>query len=176
MNTGQMMLTLGAITLFGLQILNLSRNELGVSDDVNQAKFKIMAVALAKSTIDNAFALKFDEKTIYADAYPDANGKPTSASFTAATSLGCAANEKTSGKPDAAKFNDFDDYHGYTAKVDSLPSAVFNISSTVSYVDATNDFESTTTPTWDKQIIVTITSPSLPQPIVLTAVNSYWKY
>ncbi len=176
MNTGQMMLTLGAITLFGLQLLNLNSSELSTSDDVNQSKFNIMAVALAKSTIDNAFALKFDANTIYADAYPDANGDPTSSSFTAASGLGCASNEMTGGKPDAAKFNDFDDYNGYSAVVDTLPSAVFNISSTVTYVDAENGFVPTNSLKWDKQITVTVSSPSLSRPVVLSAVNSYWKY
>lgn len=176
MNTGQMLLTLGAITLFGIQILGLNDNELSTSDEVNNAKFGIMATALAKSTIDNAFALKFDANTIYNNAYPDANGKPTSGSFTAPNGLGCSSGELTNGHPDPRKFNDFDDYHNVTQVVDTLPSAIYTIVSQVRYVDPSNGFAPVNYITWDKEITVTVTSVNLRAPVILRAVNSYWKY
>lgn len=176
MNTGQMMLTLGALMLFGIQMLNVNSGELNTTEEVNTAKFSIMATALAKSTIDNAFALKFDANTIFGNALPDNSGMPSSGSFTAANGLGCNNDEKTYGVPDAAKFNDFDDYNGYTAVVDTLPSAEYSISSIVHYVDPSKNFAVVNYCTWDKEIVVTVSSPNLDHPIVLSAINSYWKY
>ena len=106
MNTGQMFLTLGAIMLFGVQLLRVNTSELSAADEVSNAKFSVMGVALARSRIDRAFSLKFDANTVSGNAVPDASGNPSSGSFTAATGLGPSDAEKTSGKADEAKFNE----------------------------------------------------------------------
>jgi hypothetical protein len=176
MNTGQMFLTLGAIMLFGIQVLRVNTSELSAADEVSNAKFSVMGVALARSRIDRAFALKFDANTVSGNAVPDASGNPSSGSFTAATGLGPADNEKTSGKADEAKFNDFDDYHNFASAIDTLPSARYVVTSQVWYVNPKVGFAKSTVPTWDKQITVTVTSPNLQAPIILSAISSYWRY
>lgn len=166
-----MMLTLGAIILFGILILRINTTELNTSQRVDNSKFGIMALALAKSRVDNAFALKFDASTVYGTVYPDIYGHPPSGSLTSATGLGPSSSEMASGI-----FNDFDDYNNFVAIIDTIPSATFEVSSEVVYVDADNGFEETTTPTFNKMIVVTVTSNNLDRPITLRAINGYWKF
>ena len=162
--------------LFGMQMLRVNDSELSTSNEISNAKFGVMGIALARSRIDRAYALKFDALTIYGNALPDINGNPSSGSFTTAALLGPESTDLTGGKADESKFNDFDDYNNFVAKVDTLPSAKFTVSSVITYVNPKLGFAISTTPTWDKQITVTVTSTSLTAPIVLTAVNSYWRY
>lgn len=176
MNTGQTFLTLGAIMLFGMQLLRVNDSELSTGAEIDNSKFGVMGVALARSRIDRAFALKFDALTVYGNALPDVNGNPSSGSFTAAASLGAEATDKTNNVAVESKFNDFDDYNGFTASIDTLPSARYTVTSVVRYVNPANGFAISNTPTWDKQITVTVTSVSIEAPIVLTAISSYWRY
>jgi hypothetical protein len=170
MSTGQTMLTLVALMLFGMLAVRINSNKLLAGDDIDNSKYGTMAVALAKTRIDNATALKYDEKTVYGTAYPDASGKPSSGGLTASQSLGPESGETLS------SFDDFDDYNGYVAIIDTLPSAIFTVRSRICYVDPTNGFAETTSITWSKMIEVTVTSVSMKRPLSFRSVNSYWKY
>lgn len=166
-----MLLTLGAIILFGTMVLRINVSELDTGERVEDTKYSIMALALAKSRIDNAFALKFDAATVYGTVYPDAYGNPPSGVLTAANSLGANSGELSTGK-----FNDFDDYHRAVEVIDTIPSARFTVNSIVRYVDIENGFAPVQSTTWHKQIVVTVTSESMARPVVLQAINSYWKF
>jgi hypothetical protein len=176
MNTGQMMLALGAIILFGFQLLRVNTSDATTGAEVGNSKYGVLAVALARSRIDRANGLKFDELTILGNALPNAQGNPSTGSFTTYDKFGYDTGELVNGKADESKFDDFDDYHGYTSVVDTLPSAVFTVTSRVSYVNPVSGFAPSTTSTWDKQITVIVTSPDLIAPVTLTAINSYWRY
>ena len=165
------MMTLGAIVIFGIMIMRINTSELDTGERVDNSKFSVMAMALAKSRIDNAFALKFDANTVYGTVYPDANGNPPSNSLTAANGLGPSSAEASS-----KIFNDFDDYHNFTSVIDTIPSATFTVTSRVAYVDVENGYVTTTSPTWNKQITVVVTSDNLERPITLRAINSYWTF
>ncbi len=171
MNTGQMLLTLGAIILFGMGVLRLNTSELDTGQRVDNSKYSIMALALAKSRIDDAKALKFDANTVYGTVYPDVHGDPPTGSLTASGGLGPSNEERNSGE-----FNDFDDYHNFVEVVDTIPSANFRVVSTVQYVDAEDGYRPTTATTWHKRIRVVVTSENLAEPVVLSSINSYWKF
>ena len=170
MNTGQMMLTLGAIMVFGILILRMNTHTANISEEVDDTRFGIMALALARSRIDNAMGLKFDAQTVYSNVSADVNGKPVSGSLTSASGLGPASGETVD------KFNDFDDYNGYSVDVDTIPSAIFTVASRVTYVDPANNYQPSTSLQWHKMITVTVTSPNLTNPIIMRAINSYWTY
>ena len=170
MNTGQMMLTLGAIMIFGMLVLRMNTHTANITEEVDNTRFGIMALALARSRIDHAMGLKFDAQTVYNNLSPDANGKPPSGSLTSATGLGPNSGETP------ATYNDFDDYNGLTTVVDTIPSAVFTIASRVTYVDPDNNYQASSSIQWHKMITVTVSSPNLVSPIVMRAINSYWTY
>ena len=71
---------------------------------------------------------------------------------------------------------DFDDYDGYTETVTNMPSAVFNVSCNVDYVDPEGGSFVTSNKTWHKQLVVKVTSPSMSDTIKMTKVFSYWKF
>lgn len=170
MNTGQMMLTLGAVMIFGIIILRMNTHTASIIGNVDDSRFGIMALALARSRIDAAMSLKFDANTVYTNVQPDANGNPIASTLTAPGSLGPNNTETL------ATYNDFDDFNGLVTQENALPSARFTVRSTVAYVDPSDDYEPSSSVQWHKMITVTVTSPNLSRPIVMRAINSYWTY
>ncbi len=162
MNTGQSMLAIGAIILLSVIILNVNNGFLTTNDSMMDSKFGILATSLAESIILEANNKAFDEHT--------ANGNTvlTVNNFTSPDSLGPDNGETFS------NFNDFDDFNGYDTTITDLPSAVFNLQCQVFYVNASNLNSPSNSQTWSKKLIVTVTSPSSKDKIVLSTIYSYW--
>ena len=73
-------------------------------------------------------------------------------------------------------FNDFDDFDGFV-KVDStMPSAIFYVTSKVTYVEANNLLSIVTKKTWHKMITVTVMSSSMKDPVEMSSTFSYWYF
>ena len=73
-------------------------------------------------------------------------------------------------------FDDFDDFDGYAATITNMPSAIFDVSCTVNYVNPDVTGFVTTSNSWHKQLIVKVTSPSMVDTIQMTKIFSYWKF
>ena len=52
MNTGQMMITLGAVLLLSTIVLRVNSSQLSTQDSMQNTKFGILAISLATSVID----------------------------------------------------------------------------------------------------------------------------
>ena len=168
MNTGQMLLTIGAMILLSTLILRVNNNFAGNTATVYDSKFAILATSVGASVIEEAMGKAFDENT--------ASGPASQFSdLTAPNKLG------PDGSESYPNFNDFDDYNGYT-KVDStMPSAVFDIQCTVCYVYPNNPNVAANTATWTKKISVIVyadkNSTSLMTDTVrLSSLFSYWVF
>ena len=164
MNTGQMLMTIGAMILLSTLILRVNNNFGTNTTTVYNSKFAILAASIGNSIIEEASGKSFDEETFNSPAKKLSD-------LTQPDELGPESGETY---PD---FNDVDDYNGYT-KIDStMPSAVFKISCTVVYVNpATPDVTSKNARTWTKKISVTITSPSMTDTVKLSSLYSYWVF
>lgn len=161
MNTGQMLLTLGALILLSSLVLRFNRAVLTSDDVMYNSKFNVLASSLAMSLIEEAKGKAFDEKTTAAGVN---NVSQLSAELKA---------ESGEVYPD---FDDFDDFNNFV-KVDStLPSAVFYVTSKVHYVSMTNPEVISSLPTWRKAITVTVMSPSMNSPVQLSSIYTYWYY
>ena len=161
-----MLLTLGALVLFSLLVLRVNSSQLSTQETMQNSKFGILAVSVASSVIEEATEKAFDENSI--DDFIT-----SLSSLTSSGSFGTDMNEN----PDSTKtFDDFDDYDGYTATVTNMPSAVFNVSCSVNYVDPESGSFIASTKTWHKQLVVKVTSPSMSDTIQMTKVFSYWKF
>ena len=168
MNTGQMLLTIGAMILLSAIVLRVNNNFLTTNDVMMDSKFGVLAVSLAQSIIEEANNKAFDEHT-------DGNPIHDVSLLTSPDSLG----EDSEVYPN---FNDFDDFNGYKRRDSSMPSAVFDISCRVCYVEPNGSsiVEVYSHPTWHKKIEVTVTSPSMKKAdgsldtIKLAAIYSYW--
>lgn len=160
MNTGQMLITIGAMVLLGLVVLRVSSGFLTTNTVMLETKFDVLAVSLATSVIEEATGKAFDENT-------------DTSSVDLVSLLSTIGNDGET-YPD---FNDFDDYHGFT-KIDStMPSAIFSLECEVGYIDPSNPELLKSTPkTWHKRLNVKVTSPSMTDTIKLSTIYSYFYY
>jgi len=166
MNTGQMMLTLGALILLSLLTLRVNSSQLSTRDTMQNSKFGILAVSVASSIMQEASEKSFDENSVE-DFISAVNSLTNRNSF--GTESGEIADSSNT-------FDDFDDFDGYTQTITNMPSAIFNVSCIVNYIDPDLSGFTTTSRTWHKQLIVKVTSPSMADTIQMTKIFSYWKF
>jgi len=166
MNTGQTILSIGAMMLLSILILNISSTQLTTQDSMQNAKFGILATSLGSSILELATQKAFDEAST-ADVVTSTNQLTTAKYFGAGSDPG-------EYKDSMDTWDDYDDFNGYTNIDSTMPSALFVIKCKVDYVDpAVSGFVSSSR-TWHKMMTVTITSPSMQDSVVLRKVFSYW--
>ena len=64
MNTGQMLLTLGALILLSTLTLRVNTSQLTTQDTMQNSKFGVLAVSVASSIMEEASEKAFDEKSV----------------------------------------------------------------------------------------------------------------
>ena len=161
MNTGQMLLTVGALILLSSMILRFNRSVLTSDEVMYNSKYNVLASSLCVSVIEEARGKAFDQKT---DSAAASNVNQLS------TTLG----------PDFGEtyddYNDFDDFNSYVKTDSSMPSAIFYVTSKVTYIENKNPVKVTTSRTWHKMITVTVMSSSMKDPVKMSSTYSYWFY
>ncbi|MDO8550264.1 MAG: hypothetical protein Q7S39_08965 [Ignavibacteria bacterium] len=168
MNTGQSLITIGAMMLLSVTVLRVNNNLLSTNSTLMDTKFGVLAVSLGTSIIEEANKKAFDL----------AGSDDAIASvdlLTAPGGLGPAFSEVY---PD---YNDFDDYNGLIDTIDTMPSAKFILACEVCYIDPANPNVKVNYRTWHKKMTVKITSPSMGNEekrdtIKLSSVFSYWYF
>ncbi len=166
MNTGQMMLTLGALILLSMLTLRVNSSQLTTQDTMQNTKFGVLAVSVASSIMEEASEKAFDEKSV--EDFIDDKKK-----LTKRDKFGVDSGENADS---SNTFDDFDDFDGYSIIDTSMPSARFNVSCIVNYVDPEKTGFITNKSTWHKQLIIKVTSPSMADTIQMTKIFSYWKF
>ena len=177
MNTGQMMLTIGALGLLSFAILNLnwslSENDVSLA----QNRYRLEALSLINSFIEQATMYYFDEATT------DTNSAKQLLDFTHPNLLGKEVN-------DSSNIDDFDDFNDDTTIVSGLSSVEYKVWFKVDYVVLSGD-SLTTSPnrSYYKRMRVFVTD-NYPDPLLyrnvggdkerdtlsISFVNSYWFY
>jgi hypothetical protein len=157
MNTGQMMLTIGALILLGTTVFTVNSNSLNQGTILRQTEIGIYAVSLATSYIQKAMSLAFDEKTNTRPTLP-VNAVPSA--YLTASPLGIDAGFGEIANRDST-FDDFDDYNNYSK--DTLITNVdqFHVGAIVYYIQNIGDaqpYARTATPTWLKRMDVHVNS------------------
>ncbi len=159
MNTGQTMMTMGAMMLLSAIVLRVNTSNLNNETVRDKAQYGVLATSISTSIIEDAQSKAFDHNT-------DTN------SVSLLTGLSAVLGPEAGETP--ATFNDFDDYNGYTNRDSTMPSAIFDIACEVVYVNP-NDIEGyTSNRTWHKKINVTISSPFSPDTFRTSSIFSYW--
>lgn len=164
MNTGQMMITIGAIMLLTLVIIRVNNGFLSTDEVLMRSKFGVLAVSLATSMVEEANGKAFDHNT-----------DTTSVSSTTELSntLGPESGEAYSAYND---FDDFNDYTRYTITDSTIVSAPFKIYCRVNYINTSAPDDSTNTRTWHKKISVEVSSPNMEDTVRMSSVFSYWYF
>jgi MSHA pilin protein MshD len=167
MNTGQMMITLGALMLLALVVLRVNNGFFNTSSVLLDTKLGVLATSVATSIIEEATGKAFDQNT---------DSTSVSDLIKLSSTLGPETGETR------ATFNDFDDFDGYSGIDNTMPAAEFTVDCTVDYVNDTNLDGISTSRTWHKKITVLVSSPSMlgsdnvPDTISMSAVYSYWYF
>ncbi len=162
MNTGQSLLSIGAMMLLSILVLRVNNSFANTSTVLQNSKLGILATSIATSQIEQISRLAFDECT-------DSNSTNSLSSLTPPSSLGPEPGEVY------PNYNDVDDYNGFTT-TDTSMTAVFNISCKVQYVSDTNPDVPSAVATWNKKIIISVTSPSMMDTIRTSTIYSYWYF
>lgn len=151
-NTGQMLLVLGALMLFSLMLPSLNGTILYNDSALTTSQAQISAIALAQRYLGEAGTKAFDEVTV--------TGHPTLPSqLTPVASLG-----KESGETYPA-FDDLDDYKSLSVvDTSTLPSVRFVITGNVTYADPNNPANNSATPTFLKRVRISVSGPFLVDP------------
>jgi len=161
MNTGQTMMTMGAMMLLSAVVLRVNTSNLNNESIRDQAQYGVLATSIATSIIEEAQSKSFDHFT-------DTN------SVSLLTQLSSTLGPE--GSETEETFNDFDDYDGFTKRDSTMPSAIFDIACEVVYVNSNDIQGSTTNRTWHKKINVTISSPFSPDTFRTASIFSYWYF
>ena len=174
MLSGQMMYVLGAFALLSLLVLSVNRIIVENTTVMLENEASISAISLAQAMVDEIQTKEFDENTIAARVY-NVSG------LTSVAALGRDAGESvptTDVYPylSVSAFDDVDDYNGYKRKVTSPRLGDFTISDSVYYLVASNLNLKSSTQTFYKKIVVTVTHPNMKRPIVLNDVAVYRRY
>jgi MSHA pilin protein MshD len=162
MNTGQSLLSIGALVLLSLSVLRVNNGILSSGAVLQDSKIGVLATSLGTSLIEEANRKAFDAISVD-DAVTDIS------SLTSPYSLGAGYWET----PET--FNDFDDYNNYV-KADTVHNIDLLISCKVNYVDPVNIDGIVMTRTWHKKITVDITSSFMRDTLKFSSIYSYWHF
>lgn len=169
MNTGQMLISIAAMALLSMVILNVNRNNLTNTTAISETKYQILAVSLANAFIEEAFSKSFDENST--------NNKIVSELKDLSSSLKADPGENL-----RKDFDDFDDYNNYNEKTSSDSTYDYvemDINCKVYYVDPAVSLDSVNYKTWNKKITVSVTSPYIAEgetKITLSKINSHYYF
>jgi hypothetical protein len=149
MNTGQMLLSVGAIVLLGVTVIAVNQSSLQNGTILQQTQIGIYGVSLASSIIDEASGKAFDQSTV-----DNAVSAPSQLSIALGPETG-----ETMPVNSTTQFNDFDDYNYLNTfpKKDTVPGVdIFTTKCRVYYVNDSDPNTKVTGPTWFKRMDVTV--------------------
>ncbi len=191
MNTGQIMFILGAFAMLSMLALNVNRTMVGSLVLGLEMEATLNALSIGQSMLDEVMQKNFDEKTIGKVAY-------TYTDITQPSNLGPESGESITGFDSAytsggtfhdfqskLKFDDVDDYKGYTRKVWDSRLGYFEVTDSIKYVSETSPNTTSSSATFYKVIVVVVRHPNLPKstdtsatslPIILRDVSVYRQY
>lgn len=162
MNSGYTMLSIGALVLFMVAVINANR--LIVDSDTQALKGEkyIEAAAMARSLFGEMRVKQFDHLTASDTC------KVTDPSRFSLPPLGTEGSSEVIPPPadtepfkSALKYNDIDDYNNYGRTVNTANASGYNVSVAVSYVKE-SDYTSSPVRTFLKKITVTVKLPQNP--------------
>ena len=155
MNTGQSLLSIGALVVFALVAINFNSTVLENTTVEVENKVYLTAFSLADDLIEKIKQKAFDAATI---DFPTTNPE----SLTKADSLGPGWWETY------PNYNDIDDYNGFEKTVSAPHAENYQITCIVRYVDGDNPDQVVWTQTFYKKVTVTVSSPYLRSPVQLS--------
>jgi len=162
MNTGQMILTMGAMIFLSAIVLRVNTVTLVNTETQYNSKFDILAVSIGNTMLEEISKKAFDENTI-------SNTLTSVGQLTSQNNLG-------SDSESYSQFDDIDDYDGYSYSDSTMPSAIFDVTCSVGYVNATNPDIIVNSKEWTKKITIKVSSRSMKDTLTVSSLYSYWVF
>lgn len=155
MSSNQSLFSLGALLIFSLITLRFNSSVLENSRVEIENKVYLTAFSLGDDMIEEIKQKAFDATTI---DFPTTDPS----TLTAPGALGHSGSEVY------PNYNDIDDYHNYTKTVSAPHAENYQVDCTVYYVDGNNPDQHVYTQTFYKKLTVTVTSPYMSHPVILS--------
>ena len=155
MNSGQSLLSIGALIIFSLVSINFNSSVLTNTTVEVENKVYLTAFSLADDLIEEIKQKAFDASTI---DFPTTDPS----TLTAPGALGHADWEVY------PNYNDIDDYNGYNKTVSAPHAEDYHVTCSVFYVDGNNPDEEVYTQTFYKKVKVTVASPYINNTVTLS--------
>lgn len=155
----ELLLTLAAIAMFGVVLLNMNRKMIEQNEDMIQREFEYYAISLAQSFIEEAKTKVFDENVITASAASPAD-------FTSYGALGSEGGEVY------PNFDDYDDFDGYSAP-DTAGRDTFFVAISVGYVNEGAPETIISAESYYKRMTVSVSNRYLDAPVNLSYVFGF---
>lgn len=166
MNSGQMLITIAAISLIVLTILNFNKSSLNTQENLDYNKEYISTVTAAQSLLDEISGKAYDENII--------NGASISSALGFSSTL---APESGEAYPN---FDDIDDFNNFSKKDSIMNLGIFNFKVKINYVN--DNLENSSSCTYHKKVTIKVTDNTLKNPftnkldtIQISTVLSQWK-
>ena len=157
MSTNQSLFSIGALLLFSLISMRFNSTLLENSTVETENKVYLTAFSLADDLIEEIKQKAFDAATV---KFPTTNPED----LTSAYGLG------PGGWESYPNYNDIDDFNDYKREVSAPHAEGYKVVCEVCYVDPDNPNQKVMTQTFYKRVRVTITSPYMRSPIVLSMI------
>ncbi len=185
MNTGQTVMVILAILLLGTLSLDVNDTMINSSSTSLEMEAGLDAISYGQTLLDEILEKEYDQSTtggirIFSDTL-----------FTAPALLGPEAGESftlpdssaTNNYKSFTRYNDVDDYNGYTRIARNSRLDNFTMTVTVKYVSEDNPDSVMSTQTFYKRVTVRITNPYMTQdtsgkvfPLVMRDLSIYRRY
>ncbi len=165
MNTGQTFLTIGAMILLSILVMNILRVAGGYEDVYNETRTMVEAVALTSSLIEEASQVPFDEVS-----WDSTNLTKIVTDFTLPNYLG-----PETGETSYALFDDFDDFNNFI-RYDTTQQSVYQLRCEVCYVGDANPEVVSASRSYYKRLTVTTINQTSLDSIKLSYVHGYWYF
>lgn len=167
MNTGQMLLTTGAMVLLGSTIFTVNKNTLNTEQYLQNTAVGVYAVSFATSNIEKAIGLAFDENS--KDSCIDIG------LFTAPANLGPDASHNEKIGIDT-NYNDFDDYNHYSRQDTIRGVDLLTTRDSVYYVGATTPDIRSTIATYFKRMDIKVYGTTGGDTVKMSYIFSYFRW
>ena len=165
MNTGQTMITLGAMILLTTVILNMNRTISNGEDYLNQTRFGLEAIAITTSMIEEISQLPFDEMSV-----DTMKVEKVVTDFTDPNNLGPDA-----GETGLLDFDDVDDFKKFT-KVETTQQNIYKVFCDVNYVTNANPDVAVNTRTFYKKISISVVTPLYDDTTRMDYIHGFWYF
>lgn len=156
MNTGQTMLTIGALMLLSVSVMMTNRSSLQHGTIINQTEVSLYAVSLAQAKIEEASGKAFD-------TYSSSDTADWGAAITSLNQLSNTLGKEGSESYTSEHNNNFDDFDDFNYFSGNNPYKLyvpgvdtFRIQTTVFYVDTSNPSAAVGSRTWHKRMVVKV--------------------